>query len=185
MTYYDTPIGSPVSDVLECFNYCNGNSHVQFWVFAIFCPGGNPNGANTGAWCQCSTSTSYDIVTCAGNGAAYNYNLERIASASWVVKRADKRRLGRKSTTLCPGTKDACLVPGASGGFECLDTQAELESCGGCRFGAVGSNSTAVGEDCTITPGAAEGASSCIRGECVAFACQPGWSLIDGRCWEA
>jgi hypothetical protein len=80
----------------------------------------------------------------------------------------------------CPGTKDACLVPGASGRFECLDTQAELESCGGCRFGAVGSNSTAVGEDCTITPGAAEGASSCIRGECVAFACQPGWSLSTG-----
>ncbi|WOO85997.1 uncharacterized protein LOC62_07G009485 [Vanrija pseudolonga] len=185
MTYYDDPFGAPVSDVLQCFNYCNDNSHVQFWVFAVFYAGGKPGGPNTGPWCQCSTSTSYDVVPC-DSSTAYNYNLERIASASWVVRRADKRRLGGSSrNALCPGTKEACLVYEGSGGFECLDTTSELESCGGCRYGALGGNATAVGEDCTVTPGAVEGATSCISGECVAFACLPGWTLIDGRCWEA
>ncbi|KAL1404953.1 hypothetical protein Q8F55_008565 [Vanrija albida] len=183
VTYFDPPITSPVSDVLQCFNFCNDNSKKQFWLFAIYYPGGRPGGPNTGPWCQCSTSTQYTRVTCSGT-TAYNYNLERVASASWVVRREDKRRRGNV-LGLCPGSKEACAVAPGQAGFECLDTRAELESCGGCRFGAVGVNSTAVGEDCTLTPGAVRGASTCRGGECVAFACLPGWTLVDGRCWEA
>ncbi|KAL1409142.1 hypothetical protein Q8F55_005971 [Vanrija albida] len=46
----------------------------------------------------------------------------------------------------CPAGVQACSVfPGADG-YECLDTQSELESCGGCRFGVHGAaNTTATG----------------------------------------
>ncbi|BGP44677.1 hypothetical protein JCM10450v2_000491 [Rhodotorula kratochvilovae] len=59
------------------------------------------------------------------------------------------------------------------GGYECLDTGAEAESCGGCA-------ASGEGEDCTLLPRAR--ATGCEGGRCVVFACEGGWTPArDGR----
>jgi hypothetical protein len=46
----------------------------------------------------------------------------------------------------CPAPLTACAIPGHAEGFECIDTTAELESCGGCTAGVFGdSNTTSAG----------------------------------------
>jgi hypothetical protein len=52
-------------------------------------------------------------------------------------------RAARERDTLCPAGLTACRV--AQGGVECLDTGAELESCGGCVQGNI--NGAATGQE--------------------------------------
>lgn len=60
-----------------------------------------------------------------------------------------KRSLTSRTVSLCPAGLQACPIPGivASGDYECIDTDAELESCGGCA-------SIGEGQDCTAIAGA-------------------------------
>lgn len=53
-----------------------------------------------------------------------------------------------RTITLCPSNLEACPIKGlaVSGDYECLDTTAELTSCGGCA-------STGAGQDCTAIEG--------------------------------
>ena len=50
-----------------------------------------------------------------------------------------------------------CPIPGLEDTFECVDTQSNVESCGGCA--------NAKGVDCTAIKGA--GAVACRAGSCV------------------
>lgn len=192
MTYYDSPTKSAQPNVYECMKWCAANNKAQFWVFAVYYPGGPPTGGTT-PWCQCSTSTSYPRVIC-GPNTAYNYNLERLTTVSWAVKRDEAKKdvlAQRKSLGLCPYPLDACVITPGSDGYECIDTQRELESCGGCRFGAISpANATDVaasvrGTDCTALPGVLRGAVSCVDGQCRVYACRSGWNLINGACVRA
>ncbi|KAJ7488305.1 hypothetical protein FB451DRAFT_1391250 [Mycena latifolia] len=71
----------------------------------------------------------------------------------------------------------ACGVPGGSSrDWECLDTQHDLESCGGCPFGTVSSlTGESTGADCTVIPNVADVA--CVSGGCAIRKCLPGYKL--------
>ncbi|EFP85070.1 hypothetical protein PGT21_005230 [Puccinia graminis f. sp. tritici] len=71
----------------------------------------------------------------------------------------------------CPSNEISCQMP--SGGYECLDPDVTLDSCGGCL-------SAGTGVDCRNMTGA--GDVGCSAGVCQAITCQKGYRLIDGKC---
>jgi hypothetical protein len=77
----------------------------------------------------------------------------------------------RRSLRACsPGSK---ICPIGRIGWECIDTQNSLESCGGCP--------NAGGQDCSVLPGADQVA--CVDGACRISSCIRGQSLaLDGTC---
>ncbi|BGP38399.1 hypothetical protein JCM10450v2_002344 [Rhodotorula kratochvilovae] len=68
----------------------------------------------------------------------------------------------------CPLSHTACSIEGAKG-FECIDTQSNLEQCGACA--------TEGGVDCTTLPGVES--VGCVAGTCEI------WSCADGYNWDA
>ncbi|GAA5967916.1 hypothetical protein JCM11641_005807 [Rhodosporidiobolus odoratus] len=72
----------------------------------------------------------------------------------------------------CPSGERACPI-GNFGGWECIDTSNELESCGGCP-----------GERSSVNCLAQAGAENvaCIESQCVISSCFPGFRLLNGRC---
>jgi hypothetical protein len=85
-----------------------------------------------------------------------------------------KRSLKSRSPSLCPTGLDACPIASlTSGDYECLDTSAELESCGGCA-------SIGKGQDCTTIRGAWN--VGCEQGRCAVYTCSAGFSRShDGK----
>lgn len=81
------------------------------------------------------------------------------------------------SSIYCPNDMTACTVPTASGvwAWECLDTQTELESCGGCL-------STGAGKDCTSIAHAVS--VGCEEGACVVHSCKTGFAAVNGTSCE-
>jgi hypothetical protein len=48
----------------------------------------------------------------------------------------------------CPAGRTACSISyDRADGYECIDTDTELESCGGCRFGNYAYDTDVVGEE--------------------------------------
>ncbi|KAI5476046.1 hypothetical protein MNV49_000475 [Pseudohyphozyma bogoriensis] len=78
-----------------------------------------------------------------------------------------RRHCRRDGTTACPLN---------GGGYECVDTNSSLESCGGCSL-ATG------GVDCSALPFVSD--VECSEGVCVIGACMPGTVLMDGKCLVA
>ncbi|KAL7410788.1 hypothetical protein BDY24DRAFT_417642 [Mrakia frigida] len=119
----------------------------------------------------CSTGTRLDALTCSGG----------VSGSQAPTRRRDRLLKERKDKiarehALCPAGLTPCSVGfGRDGAYECLDTQSELESCGGCR-------STGLGTDCSALTGVRMGAATCDRGRCVVSACRAGFKLKDGRC---
>ncbi|KAJ7293588.1 hypothetical protein C8J57DRAFT_1269424 [Mycena rebaudengoi] len=78
-----------------------------------------------------------------------------------------KRHAHKRAPRLCPAGLDACPIPGvASNDYECIDTHAELESCGGCA-------SLGQGQDCTAITGAWN--VGCEQGRCAVYTCTFGF----------
>jgi len=80
----------------------------------------------------------------------------------------------RSAMTLCPKGLDACPIPGlTSSEYECVDTKADLESCGGCA-------SIGEGEDCSAIIGAWN--VGCEKGTCIIYNCVAGFRrAYDGK----
>lgn len=76
-------------------------------------------------------------------------------------KRARARRRLELVDERCPKSLTACTI---GNGYECVDTQTDLEQCGACADSG--------GVDCTQTPGVASAA--CFEGSCVIWACEDG-----------
>ncbi|KAK1921007.1 hypothetical protein DB88DRAFT_118340 [Papiliotrema laurentii] len=72
-----------------------------------------------------------------------------------------------KGGELCPETMAACPIPGRANDYECLDTQSDLQSCGGCA-------SLQHGVDCTAIAGARW--MGCNEGKCEVYSCKKGWT---------
>ncbi|KAJ7369030.1 hypothetical protein DFH08DRAFT_38045 [Mycena albidolilacea] len=71
----------------------------------------------------------------------------------------------------------SCPVPGRSfGGWDCIDTRSDLESCGGCMYSV---SSETAGQDCTALLGVAD--VSCIKGQCAVRKCMLGYKLYEDR----
>ncbi|WWC72920.1 uncharacterized protein I206_106884 [Kwoniella pini CBS 10737] len=138
--------------------------------------------------CRCNSAYTINGGTPAGScdaGTWFTYVHSQEATASGLARRRMRERLQklrRESQTLCPGGLKACSVPGTSA-YECIDTQTELESCGGCLSGEYQNvmNST-LGIDCTNLEGVAKGAVTCVNAQCQAFACRNGFELASGLC---
>ncbi|WVW85828.1 hypothetical protein I302_107866 [Kwoniella bestiolae CBS 10118] len=125
------------------------------------------------------------------------YQINRIyshpadATASGYAKRslAERRRLAEQENMVaywCPKGFTACQLENDAASYECIDTKNDLESCGGCLYGAYNPpghpNTTApVGQDCSSLRGVALGHSSCVEGTCE-FDCKAGWELEGDGC---
>ncbi|POW20424.1 hypothetical protein PSHT_03519 [Puccinia striiformis] len=83
----------------------------------------------------------------------------------------------------CPAGLSACPISSGmtlkpSGGFECLDLQQEVTSCGGCT-------STGQGVDCTAIKGVLS--AGCSEGKCKIFSCETGYqySSVQNVCYKS
>ncbi|PCH33632.1 hypothetical protein WOLCODRAFT_22134 [Wolfiporia cocos MD-104 SS10] len=118
---------------------------------------------NHGSSTCCEPTTTTALATSTPSG--------KTASGNWR-----KRHLKSRATHLCPDSMEACPIQGLSGltgDYECLDTAAELESCGGCA-------STGAGQDCTAIEGVKN--VGCEHGHCAIYTCAQGYKLsTDGQ----
>uniref|UniRef100_A0A0S1MIM9 Protein CPL1-like domain-containing protein n=1 Tax=Phakopsora pachyrhizi TaxID=170000 RepID=A0A0S1MIM9_PHAPC len=80
--------------------------------------------------------------------------------------RRERREVASKS--LCPNHETACPIAANVSGHECINTQTEIYSCGGC----VTKNK---GENCYAIEGADE--FGCEAGVCRVFTALPGWEM--------
>jgi len=92
-----------------------------------------------------------------------------------------KRALTETDAAVCPWGLQKCGVSSSASsrvGFECLDTQQNLESCGGCTvpFG-LSSSTKPDGVDCTSIDGVSD--VGCVAGACVVHKCRAGWLLSE------
>jgi hypothetical protein len=112
--------------------------------------------------CQCHFNCTNGYTQC---GTKYCMDPAKQSCQSGVPVNAP----GRRSLS-CPTGFSSCSVPG--GGWECLNTDNDIESCGGCfNVGGV---------DCTSLPGVSS--VSCVSGECESTSCVKGYSLIGNSC---
>lgn len=93
----------------------------------------------------------------------------------------------RSRIPTCPNGWSACVVEGSSlaaPSFECVNTKADIDSCGGCMHGSIRQSGLIDfkkrGEDCTAIPGAND--ISCVASSCQIFSCLRGWVLENGTC---
>jgi hypothetical protein len=82
----------------------------------------------------------------------------------------------------CPAGYEVCKTGikgfgGRSGGWECVNTQADLESCGGCQQPLEGRSA---GVDCTAIVGMA--GVTCVSGVCDVNSCLKGYKLENNAC---
>ncbi|KAH9453313.1 hypothetical protein Pst134EA_024193 [Puccinia striiformis f. sp. tritici] len=108
-------------------------------------------------------------------GARHSGHKKRSLNSQWTFGVEDKLHgkylrndVDRK---FCPDSEIACRM--SSGGYECLDPDVTLESCGGC-------SSIGTGVDCRNITGADE--VGCYQGACQVITCGRGFRLIDGSC---
>jgi len=78
----------------------------------------------------------------------------------------------RHASPICPANETACPIGYDSQSTECIDTQSEITSCGGCT-------SIGKGENCLSIKGADE--VGCDKGKCVVFSVHEGYQLHHGR----
>ncbi|KAI0074391.1 hypothetical protein K474DRAFT_66776 [Panus rudis PR-1116 ss-1] len=91
-----------------------------------------------------------------------------------AVLTPEKRDGLQKRGAVCSKGLTACGVYGwsQSKSWDCVDTQNDIESCGGCAVPLT--LSSPVGVDCTTIPGVAD--VSCVTGSCAVHRCLPGYA---------
>ncbi|KAI5476047.1 hypothetical protein MNV49_000476 [Pseudohyphozyma bogoriensis] len=106
-----------------------------------------------------------DCVLGASGGAAERARRRRAQLS--LDDTFSRRHCRRDGTTACPLN---------GGGYECVDTNNSLETCGGCSL-------STGGVDCSAIPFVSD--VECSEGVCVIGACMPGTVLMDGKCLMA
>ncbi|WOO85384.1 Protein priA [Vanrija pseudolonga] len=106
------------------------------------------------------------------------------------AQRKKQEMLHAKLHAHCPVGYTPCRIALNGDSYECIDTDTELESCGGCLFGEHARRPElrareAMGRDCTSVMGVVSEAASCRRGTCVTTACRPGYKLVYDHCVQA
>ncbi|WVQ98499.1 hypothetical protein IAU59_005625 [Kwoniella sp. CBS 9459] len=172
------------TDFFGCTNHC-GNHQYSIQVYRA---------DNPVIDCQCRDnddpwSGMAPSLNCAQGDWRVYLNT---AQPSAFVRRQQKQRLlltQAATTGLCPQGLNACMVSkDPSSGFECINVEEELESCGGCMFqpadrdasSKVGSEQQGV--NCLSLPGVPKAGVTCNHGQCEAYACEEGYTLVDGGC---
>lgn len=109
--------------------------------------------------CNCAWKCDNGYVKC-GNKCQRGHNCP--SKGHWKA---------REFVLACTRGTVQCSTP--NGGYECLDTQSDLEACGGCP----GSDSSV---DCSAMPNVRN--VQCVDGQCQISSCLRGSTLIDGQC---
>ncbi|KAG8975270.1 hypothetical protein FRC05_006213 [Tulasnella sp. 425] len=150
---------------LSCYEHTNphqsyspvGSSNVNQ------CQASPINGVTNNASCSNSSNN---------NNQDYCPSEQGDGSANPNPSPLDRKRDGPR----CPPGKTLCPVLHGRGGKECLDTESDPESCGGCL--EVDPHTT--GKDCTSIEDADR--VSCVRGKCVIESCRKGYTVgLDGK----
>ncbi|WVW86702.1 hypothetical protein I302_108756 [Kwoniella bestiolae CBS 10118] len=115
------------------------------------------------------------------------------ATASGLSRR-ENRGLGGQGPVhagsfWCPNGMTACQLEQNPASYECIDTESDLESCGGCLYGDYDprgrtNTTSSVGTDCSTIEGVLMGHSSCVRGDCQSD-CMEGFKNEGDRCVQA
>ncbi|KAE9396459.1 hypothetical protein BT96DRAFT_111382 [Gymnopus androsaceus JB14] len=99
-------------------------------------------------------------------------------SARSLPEKRDLVYWGKQTQSSCRTGWEACgIVGGGPRDWECIDTQNDLESCGGCPIDVMSSltGANGLGVDCTTIPGVSD--VSCIAGTCSVNKCMPGFKI--------
>ncbi|KAK8843473.1 hypothetical protein IAR55_007130 [Kwoniella newhampshirensis] len=160
----------------ECFRACvgYGSALTAYGEGALFCACG-------------PTDPQYSSPTTCRPGTYFiYYHSVGTTFNSQYAKRQLRERLVREKNSkrgICPTPLTACKVTGITDSFECINTNEELESCGGCVNGDFNGDKVTRGIDCTTLRGVARGGVTCSSGVCQAFACKAGFELsADATC---
>ncbi|WVW80893.1 hypothetical protein I302_102884 [Kwoniella bestiolae CBS 10118] len=141
--------------------------------------------------CQCADTLDGDgaevCQPASASGGFYLYG-QSLTEPTALARRQLRERLRRAQIArnqYCPSSLTACMIGCDHEAFECIDTQADLEACGGCMNGLYGPtvrNAIATGVDCSALPNVALGGVTCTRGQCEVSACKYGYALVDNQC---
>jgi len=137
--------------------------------------------------CRCSANVEIQNPSTCGLLRNFIYVNLAPTPTGGLTRRALAARRASEKVGLCPAGLQACSVKqglSASDDFECLDTKAELESCGGCTAGILDGDASLAtsGTDCTAIAGVEMGAVSCVSGQCQVSKCKSGYALVDNTC---
>ncbi|WVQ65348.1 uncharacterized protein L199_003524 [Kwoniella botswanensis] len=169
---------STVTGVVGCLNQCSTS---RYAVFSY----DNTKGSYV---CACGDDISEDTPETCGSDSALIYSHPAGAAASGLARRSAREALRRSRQAAliqtCPKGLTACVIPGLEGtdAWECVDTQNDLESCGGCLHGSYKNSTTAVGQSCQNQKGIKLGGTTCQAGKCVNYGCASAYRLVDGDC---
>ncbi|WWD06198.1 hypothetical protein V865_004284 [Kwoniella europaea PYCC6329] len=161
----------------ECFAHC------QNYLIAMVQT--HPDSEDLG--CFCGTDYNDGQEEACNRNAQFLY-FNDFTSPSGALKKRQRERVERNSRrrleAFCPNKMIPCNVTGVPDAFECLDTNFELESCGGCISGHFNDDHKLAsnGVHCSSIPGVALGASTCMMGKCEIYACKKGWVWMEGKC---
>jgi hypothetical protein len=123
----DPPKTTNPLNIETCFSDCRYYRYAiaKPGLFTFTCTCLNLPPTITGSTGTCSSSTNF----------IYNHPLN--AAVSGLVRR--KERAQQVAIPSCPPPLSACLIaPNEYESFECINPDYELESCGGCRYGSHG-----------------------------------------------
>ncbi|KAF8147746.1 hypothetical protein K438DRAFT_1625980 [Mycena galopus ATCC 62051] len=164
-----------VAELTNMVNNCAGHSQCQYPAYSVpSCQSGSPcyftctNGYSaypSGSHpTQCVCSSPYSV--CNGKCGVF-----RACPSTYYAKR------DLSGPQDCSAGQTACPIPGRGAkSWECIDTQSELESCGGCIYSDDLPRSSPHGKDCTAIPGVSD--VSCVKGQCVIRKCISGYNLV-------
>lgn len=135
----------------DCLKICNYNLQQNKGTpqtAALFNANGFDGPGTSKCACVDKTTMSGTPGTCVtGNYFLFDVIPVPVPSATPQRRRAAARRareyLARKHP-FCPPRTRACVVDSGAG-YECIDTETELESCGGCLDAELGDETAALG----------------------------------------
>jgi hypothetical protein len=120
----------PVGDVFECTCDADAGEFLPPDSEQIPCNSGGTTIARYGGHAYFADGTGQDT------------GVQPPGQSVWVKRQLKQQvRLQQQAVAgkLCPGEATACLTSPGALTWECVETDAELESCGGCLYGEFGS----------------------------------------------
>lgn len=154
-----TLVGGPttgVTDVQQCFSACSlykyaaftytGSSTYGCTCGTVLTGGSSVACGSTGTWSTSAARRGLQMRALTGGAATIYQNAAPVISAVARKKREVEAELraeaDRRDNVYCPNGLTGCAIPNSKY-YECINTDAELESCGGCTHGLYG-NTTQV-----------------------------------------
>nr|XP_031858449.1 uncharacterized protein CI109_006094 [Kwoniella shandongensis]KAA5525521.1 hypothetical protein CI109_006094 [Kwoniella shandongensis] len=135
-------VSSPEACLQQCrYDYeAYLRPHTEDDLYDCRCGNYSPNNATEG---NCGRGSTIGLSHEAGSFVRGDPS----TPSDYVVKKRNLNRLSRKAVDLCPKGLMAYKLAKEQAGdaFECIDPNQELESCGGCLHGQVGTDSPAFG----------------------------------------